>query len=402
MSLTALWALCLLSSCASVAPSGVEERSAGPRYGIIIDAGTTGTRVHIYALDGRDEEGVPRVQAAPWPRGQGEPLWEMRVEPGLIDSGGNPEAAIASIEPLIAYAADRVGPDERELRRTPLFLMATAGMRALPEQEREAILGPVRAWLRASSPFHVKDVRVITGEEEALFGWLTINYAGGTLNARGTQETLGVLDMGGGSTQIAFAPTKAPEAHGVSVDFGPSALQLYARSYLGYGEERMLERVADPRCSPRGAPLEGGRVGQGDYAACRAVILKALEGPCDKGPCSLMGAWQPPLRGDFVAVSAYFYTMTFAEAGDPASLEALERFGVHYCASEWSEILKAHPEVDPRYLVQYCFSAAYMVSILHEGYGFDMETTQIRALDRIGGNDTGWTLGAMIFEASAL
>ncbi len=45
-------------------------------------------------------------------------------------------------------------------------------------------------------------VQAITGEQEGVYAWLAVNYALGRLGSS-THESVGVLDMGGGSAQIA-------------------------------------------------------------------------------------------------------------------------------------------------------------------------------------------------------
>ena len=47
----------------------------------------------------------------------------------------------------------------------------------------------------------------------------------------------------------------------------------------------------------------------------------------------------------------------------------------------------------------YCFEAVYAVAVLHKGYGLPLSAAAVRFVDRIGGVDTSWTLGAMQAEA---
>lgn len=85
--------------------------------------------------------------------------------------------------------------------------------------------------------------RVLSGEEEGVFGWLTVNYLLGTL---ASPHTLGALDMGGASTQISFIPD---QGQSILENIYPLKLphfmtkNVYTHSFLFYGKDQMLQRV---------------------------------------------------------------------------------------------------------------------------------------------------------------
>lgn len=69
--------------------------------------------------------------------------------------------------------------------RTPVHVMATAGLRLLPRNQSAAILDNCRAVLAASGfAFKPSWARVLSGTEEGLFAWVAVNYAAGTLQVR--------------------------------------------------------------------------------------------------------------------------------------------------------------------------------------------------------------------------
>lgn len=65
----------------------------------------------------------------------------------------------------------------------------------------------VIAGMAAKPPCHaaVAAGSVCAGEEEGVYGWLTVNKARGTLFAH-PHETTGAIDLGGASSQITFSP----------------------------------------------------------------------------------------------------------------------------------------------------------------------------------------------------
>ncbi len=98
----------------------------------------------------------------------------------------------------------------------PIYLKATAGMRMLEPNDRLRVMKAVREIFNNSTysnfKFETEYARVISGEEEAIYGWAGGNFVLGSLlrssQGSGTvinpKLTHGSLEMGGASTQIAF------------------------------------------------------------------------------------------------------------------------------------------------------------------------------------------------------
>ena len=198
------------------------------RYGIVFDAGSSGSRIHVYTY---------RTGAAP-PLEQFDLVHDdlVKITPGLSSFKDKPADAGASLQPLIDHARKKI-PDNLHYR-TPVFLMATAGLRVVGEKVKDEILDSVRATL-ARSGFRFRDewVGVLDGKEEGIYGWMTVNYLLNALYPK-TNDPVGVIDLGGGSVQIAF-PTKrkrvAPLGYQQQHDFQGREHNVYVTSHLGYG-----------------------------------------------------------------------------------------------------------------------------------------------------------------------
>lgn len=135
-------------------------RSFGKRrYGIVIDGGSTGSRIHVFGFDVEGQDPV-------FDFGNGG-LVSMRVNPGLSAFSEDPEAASGSLMELLEFGKERV---PRELwRETEIRLMATAGLRLLDRAVQDRILDSCRRKLRASG-FKFRDewASVITGNDIGL------------------------------------------------------------------------------------------------------------------------------------------------------------------------------------------------------------------------------------------
>lgn len=96
------------------------------------------------------------------------------------------------------------------------------------------VMKSVRAYLRKQSIFAVtrdEQARVLSGEEEGAFGWLALNQLQAEISPD-PDTTLGALDFGGASMQIAFVPRETSILGGLfPMHFGGSVkgpIHLYS------------------------------------------------------------------------------------------------------------------------------------------------------------------------------
>lgn len=129
-------------------------------YALTIDAGSTGSRIHVYKFN----------NCGPSPQLEYETF--KAVKPGLSAYARDPTAAAASLDPLLEEAY-RVVPES--LRKcTPVEVKATAGLRLLGQQESEAILDEVRNRLETNWDFTVsgeRAVEIMDGKDEGKSGF---------------------------------------------------------------------------------------------------------------------------------------------------------------------------------------------------------------------------------------
>ena len=150
------------------------EGKSETQYALMIDAGSTGSRIHVYKFSNCLPEGVSAGGAASLPTLKDEIF--LAVQPGLSSYKGRPKEAAESLRKLMDAAMKGVPQSERSC--TPVAVKATAGLRLLGKTESQEILDEVESWLKSEWPFHVVEdgVTIMDGKDEGVYAWITINY----------------------------------------------------------------------------------------------------------------------------------------------------------------------------------------------------------------------------------
>lgn len=133
------------------APRGLEVF-----YGIMFDAGSTGTRVHVFQFARLPGE-TPTLTHETF----------KALKPGLSAYADDVEKSAQGIQELLDVAKQDIPFDF--WKATPLVLKATAGLRLLPGAKAQKLLQKVEEVFKAS-PFLVGDdcVSIMNGTDEAL------------------------------------------------------------------------------------------------------------------------------------------------------------------------------------------------------------------------------------------
>lgn len=415
------------------------------QYALTIDAGSTGSRIHVYKF--HNCEASPQLEYETF----------KMLNPGLSAFPDDPSAAAASLDPLLVEAK-RVVP-ESLWKCTPVEVKATAGLRLLGEAKSEAILDEVRNHLESKYPFSLggKDaVEVMDGKNEGVYAWITANYLLGKIGEGAAEDdTMAVMDLGGGSTQIVFEP-KFPSGddklaegdHKFSLSFGGKNFTLYQHSYLGYGlmsarrsvhnlvqfmwswsnPDREWDSLTEETeianaCLSRGTtrqitlnppfktPVKVTMNGStGSYEACKRVVELVMEkhAMCKVEPCSFKGVYQPALidtfpNGKFLALSYFtdrIKPLLSAKKSGSLTLSDLKSIATDVCDGEtawrkrWADKTKypdALTELQDR--PEYCLDLTFMVGLL--GLGYEIKDDRELVVEKkLKGTELGWALGA--------
>ncbi|TNN74292.1 Ectonucleoside triphosphate diphosphohydrolase 4 [Liparis tanakae] len=331
-------------------------------YGLVVDCGSSGSRVFVYC----------------WPRHNGNPRELLDIR------------------------------QMRDQHRKPVVMKIKPGISELAKT-------PEKANDKAVVEVHVPG----SDQQEALM----------------RKRTAGVLDMGGVSTQIAYEVPKTEEvAKNLLAEFNlgcdahrtEHVYRVYVSTFLGFGgnaarqryEESVIRNTAtrnkllgqrmgetaespllDP-CLPADLQDEIGPSAQklhvrgtGHFDQCRQILQPFLN-RTNETLTSLSGIYQPAIdyaNSQFYGFSEFYYCTEDS-----------------YCSTQWKTLREQFDSgwyashADHHRLKYQCFKSAWMYEVLHSGFSFPDNYTNLRTALLVYDKEVQWTLGAILYRTRFL
>lgn len=369
------------------------------QYAVIIDAGSTGSRVLAYKfhrslIDNKlvlDEE-----------------IFRER-KPGLSSFADNPLKGAHSIKLLLDEAKAFV--PSNKWTDTPLVLKATAGLRLLPQSKAENILNAVRD-LFIKSAFSVDGhaVEIMDGTDEGIFSWFTVNFLLGRLSKT---NQAAALDLGGGSTQATFAPTDPEqipiyEKYVHAVNTLNREVNVFTHSYLGLGLMAARHAVFTKGYSEQDTVVETGCVnpiinnrtwiyanveykisGKDNPKSTQENPVVDFEVCLDAVKSKVIPLVKPKpftLKQHTIAAFSYYFERAIESglidpfAGGEITVEDYRKKAQEVCAI---------PNDEQPFM---CFDLTFISVLLREGFGLN-DGKKIKLYKKIDGHEISWALG---------
>jgi hypothetical protein len=343
----------------------------------IVDAGSTGSRLHIYSYD-LDATNTPiNIQE----------IWSNRVKPGFATLDANQVKIEEYLTTLFTNATEQ---------NIPVYFYATAGMRLHSQPKQQQYYNMLQKWFTNKPQWKLQEAKTITGKEEGIFGWLAVNYRVGTLTQDGI-EPVGVLDMGGASVQISFPVDKTSNIFNgdiVELDIYGRHRTLFVHSFLGLGQTLLTQQFLDEKsCFADEYQLPSGVTGDGDALICEKDIAKLINVVHDVAQI-VKPAVATNSNDNWYALGGLNYLVDskpFHFDGQLTSQDMLDQADTEICHKSWSELSSQYQDNEMMY--EYCLLPAYFYALIVDGYGLQ-PTTPIQFLSNP--QSTDWTLGAVL------
>ncbi|KAI0986010.1 hypothetical protein GJ496_007677 [Pomphorhynchus laevis] len=417
-------------------------------YAIVFDAGSSHTQMIIYRWPGDKSNGKAGTSLV-------EEVYTFTEEPGINNVVGqnrtDVEINIRQYFRPFVQKANKIVP--LQIRKdTIVMLGATAGMRILAIKNlnlSKRILNSIRLFFQCNGYLvSNRDIRIISGEEEALYAWISINTITSRIHPR-TRKLIpyGALDLGGASTQIAFATEDLLETNIYpSVKLFGNKYNLAAHSFLCLGKSEIhtyydyslitknkKETIIRDPCTVVGdrrvvdlAELSNNPchlginykqwkakilpetkftiAGTGNATVCQTIFESILVRTCKNNICFLNHTHisSIPERTHFLGFSAFYYIWNYM--GKPKTIEEYKLNLMETCLMRKADHEKqAKSKKELKYLLRLCFDGWYSLALL-KAYGIDedMQNNRLQRLSTINNKSVGWAYGYMINQTNMI
>ena len=346
------------------------KQEEGRNLVAVIDAGSSGSRLYIFQY--RDNPGPTQNRVIE--------ITNHKVEPGISTFGSNPSALNQYFSELISGTKTKLASYNASnnarlsLDGMPVYLLATAGMRNISENDRNKILGAVKSALEKSE-LSFKDAQTIRGLDEAIYAWTAANFNSPT------NQPLGIVEIGGASTQVVF-PFSGSNPHAVTINLRGKDYKLYAYSYPKNGENESINRIKsfdkvkfDAVCET----MTGAKRKASTFNECVNLIVDSFKIDCNNKTTCKSGWTNEAVQPNIESATPFTVAgMIRAAKNDfvntkssqiPLTQGALKEAGSFACQMTTNDIVAQKAIKDPRFASKACFQSALSYAMLYGNAG---------------------------------
>ncbi|XP_009584451.1 PREDICTED: ectonucleoside triphosphate diphosphohydrolase 7-like, partial [Fulmarus glacialis] len=328
--------------------------------------------------------------------------------------------------------------------------------------------------------FSKSHAEVISGKQEGVYAWIGINFVLGRFDhedeedavvtvALGDQgeslvrkRTVGILDMGGASLQIAYevpdsgafsSPQQEEAAKSLLAEFNLGCdvqhtghvYRVYVNTFLGFGgnfarqryEELVLNQTSVHNRAALGDNSSQSHAGNSRCPGWHSAQALPFSEPGRRYQCHSSLPSSSSLHGRLRGGHSERYVKLSPEAErlgaqvllcreqtlppDPRGLcrgvDPRKLGGVampcripqaEYCSQRWEVLTQrfrgglysAH--ADQHRLKYQCFKSAWMYQVLHQGFHFPLDYPSLRTAQLVYDREVQWTLGAILYKTRFL
>ncbi|EEB20160.1 Ectonucleoside triphosphate diphosphohydrolase 5 precursor, putative [Pediculus humanus corporis] len=361
-------------------------------HSIVIDAGSTGSRILSYGFVSSPERKSLKLHKE----------FFREIKPGISFYADRPNEVVKSLEFLITEVKKFI--PEKDWSKTWLLMKATAGLRLLPETKANALLREAKNYIEKQE-FKIREdsVGIMDGTDEGLLSWFTVNFLLGK-----SSNTVVAMDLGGGSTQISFVPSKKDEIipeqsqYVSKIGIFEKNLNVYSRSYLGLGlnegRKRIFLKELQESNNVKSSCINPSvkkywKYGGVDYT----IQVQKTMGmnpvvdfdECEKIVKSVVSEFEksPALDGKEIYAFSYYYEKA-SESGlvdfgsnSKVTINDLESTAKSVCSNSY---------VNQPFI---CLDLIYITALFRDVFGIT-NSTKINLVKYLDGHEVSWALGA--------
>lgn len=386
-------------------------------YTAVVDAGSSGSRIYLYQTT--PDASFVKVQQ----------LYTNKDAPhGLSwydgSQGADSVAANAGpqgIQPLLAGLKGYLSSHDIDTNQVTVNVLATAGMRLVNAETAAAIYKSVQSTITQSGLTY-DQVGTISGQSEGVYSWADANFLQGNFHTH--SPTQGIVEVGGASSQIAFATAASNAPQVLTTKVNGVSYPVFSISYLGLGQNQARLAMLNEGeaggtqanvCYPNntsGAPAAydaavGGitlnPVTSSYTAACYSVFEKVIgkvSANADNDFAISRVAQQNGYAATrFLGISAAYFSHKEwgAEASSNPAQTLQDALGSHCAGSNaWLQVLLQYRNDAGVFTQNGCANSTYVHAYLYSHQALGLQPDKLTPVATVNGSELTWTRGFVV------
>lgn len=347
--------------------------AAQPQYKVIIDAGDTVSRLHIFQIE--PAEPLPIVKD----------IFTENNATALASFSDNPPLAGLSFKKILDDAQQKLIQLGVNPATVAINVMGTDAMRMLSETKQRNLYAQVMQFIQAHYPFAIEKNESLSVATQSIYEWLDANYL--AANFAAGMKTVGVLKIANQSAALAYETADASRAT-ARMTINHQTHYIVSEPYSMLGENAMRDEMSHHalahNCYPLNFPLSP-IAGNFNLPRCRGIYAGLVE----------QYRVTKPLREKFVVFANGYRSYDFlgAEIPDQDSFEARLNY---VCLLPWELMKKEYEGMSEQELSVKCANAVWVDQFI---YGtLQLKEEQIWPAARINRMEIDWPLGMVLYQ----
>jgi len=104
----------------------------------------------------------------------------------------------------------------------------------------------------------------------------------------------------------------------------------------------------------------------------------------------------------FFAFSNFGFLPVDLDLPAQSTLREVDALAAMICNMNYGQLMKAFPVNTNATLPILCLLSTYTVSLLHDGYGFDLDSSRLIFGLKVGGIELNWALGSILYQTNLM
>jgi len=291
--------------------------------------------------------------------------------------------AKASLKSLLITAQQKLNewhiaqPDNIEV-------IGLSHMQLLPPSTVKSIYNNIQNEVSVYFPQTPITIRTISGKQQALYGWLEVNYQLGKF-ADG-KTTVGTINISNTATDIAFERPHAEQTiDEMTFTINNHNYIVFTKSYLGLGlaQARHMLQIDDfaNTCYP---------TGNFNLIHCKDAYDKIIKNYAIALPTF-------KIKKFYTISHNIFQTYHFFDIKKPFDQETIEQEYINkVCHNPWEVLKIAYPATDETELLNMCSDSIFITQMLY--HTLQLQPQQLRFAENIHGHAINWARGALLYR----